>query len=104
MRKKIMQGEWEDGAELSQSRKTPGKKSPLTRDGDNNLGQVVLSDVDDDDYEYDWQTAPEPDPKALWHINANGEVVLDPGVEALVLGAIALLGVIVAATEKAAPH
>lgn len=41
--------EWEDGAELSRSRRKPGGYSPLTRDGDKRLGQVVLSDVDWDE-------------------------------------------------------
>lgn len=40
---------WEDGAELSQSLKKPGNFSPLTRDRDNNLGHVTLSDVDEDE-------------------------------------------------------
>ena len=39
---------WEDGAHLSQSLKKPGDWSPLTRDGDNNLRHVTLSDIDED--------------------------------------------------------
>jgi hypothetical protein len=100
MPKKKMWVEWEDGADLSQSRKQPGHHSPLTRDGDHNLGHVVLSDVDDD--EYDWQTEPEPDPERRWYINENGELVPEPRAED-VLGALAILGVIVAA-QRAAPH
>lgn len=49
MPKKKMMVEWEDGAELSHSQKRPGAYSPLTRDGENNLGQVTLSDVDEDE-------------------------------------------------------
>lgn len=42
--------EWEDGADLSKSRKKPGRYSPLTReDGTNRLGHVTLSDVDEDE-------------------------------------------------------
>lgn len=77
---------WEDGAELSQSRKKLGDYSPLTRDGDNNLGHVTLSDADEDEYDDDWEPDPDPDPQA-----------------ADLLGALAILGVIVAA-QKAAPH
>lgn len=75
---------WEDGADLSQSRKKPGDFSPLTRDGDNNLGHVTLSDADE--YDYDWEPDSDPDPEA-----------------ADLLGALVILGVIVAA-QKAAPH
>lgn len=48
MQKKKMMVEWDDGAELSRSRKRPGHYSPLTRDGGNNLGHVTLTDVDDE--------------------------------------------------------
>lgn len=47
MPKKIMVVEWKDGAKLSQSKKSPGHASPLTRDGDNKLGHVILSEVDE---------------------------------------------------------
>lgn len=44
--------EWEDGSDLSKSRKKPGQYSPLTReDGTNRLGHVTLSDVDEDEGE-----------------------------------------------------
>jgi hypothetical protein len=46
---RMMWVSWEDGAELSSSRKSPGDHSPLTRDAENRLGHVVLSDIDDDD-------------------------------------------------------
>lgn len=52
MPRKKMWVEWEDGADLSQSQKKPGDYSPLTRDGDNHLGHVTLSDADED--ERDW--------------------------------------------------
>lgn len=77
---------WEDGAELSQSRKKPGDFSPLTRDGDNNLGHVTLSDADKDEFDYDWEPHSDPNPEA-----------------AELLGALVFLGVVVAA-QKAAPH
>lgn len=48
MPKKKMWVEWEEGADLSRSHKKPGDYSPLTRDADNRLGQVTLSDADED--------------------------------------------------------
>jgi hypothetical protein len=41
--------EYEDGADLSRSHKRPGGYSPLTRDGDRKLGQVILEDPDWDE-------------------------------------------------------
>ena len=50
--KKKMWVEWEDGSDLSKSRKKPGQYSPLTREDDTNrLGHVTLSDVDEDEGE-----------------------------------------------------
>lgn len=49
MQKRKMWVLLDDDADLSQSRKRPGSFSPLTRDEDNNLGQVILEDIDDDD-------------------------------------------------------
>jgi hypothetical protein len=92
--------EWDDDADLSRSRKKPGAYSPLTRDGDNNLGHVTLRDVDDDEDEYDWETDPEPDPEPLFHVNADGELVPTQLGE-VVLAAV--YGVILAA-RWAAPH
>lgn len=44
--------EWEDGADLSKSRKMPAQYSPLTReDGTSRLGHVTLSDVAEDEGE-----------------------------------------------------
>jgi hypothetical protein len=93
MPKKKMMVEWDDGADLSQSRKKPGNYSPLTRDGDNNLGHVVLSDVDDDEDEDDWESDPEP---------TDDTDESEPQAEDLLV-ALAVLGVIVAA-GKAAPY
>ena len=39
----------DDDTELSNSKQEPGHKSPLTRDGNKNLGQVTLSEIDEDD-------------------------------------------------------
>ena len=50
MPKRLMWVEYEDDAELSQSHKSPGDYSPLTRDPDRKLGHVTLSDAD----EYEW--------------------------------------------------
>lgn len=60
MPKKKMWVEWDDGSELSHSRKQPGKSSPLTRDEEGNLSQVVLEDIDDDDLasDDDWAGSP----------------------------------------------
>lgn len=49
MRREKMWVEWDDDAELSRSRKSPGKSSPLTRDSKGNLSHVVLEPVDEDD-------------------------------------------------------
>ena len=49
MPRKLMWVEYGDDEELSNSRKHPGKQSPLTRDLDGELGHVVLDDVSDDD-------------------------------------------------------
>ena len=48
MAEKMMWVKWQDGAELSKSRKSPGDYSPLTRDASKQLGHVVLSDIDGD--------------------------------------------------------
>ena len=49
--RKMMWVEWERGANLSKSQQRPGHYSPLTRDRDKNLvGQVTLSDVDEEDF------------------------------------------------------
>lgn len=49
MPKKKMMVEWDDDAQLSESRKKPGQKSPLTRDANNKLSHVTLSEVADED-------------------------------------------------------
>lgn len=47
--KKLMVVEYDDDADLSNSRKRPGQFSPLTRDADKNLGHATLSEPDDSD-------------------------------------------------------
>lgn len=47
MPKRLMWVAYEDDAELSQSHKSPGDYSPLTRDADRKLGHVTLSDADE---------------------------------------------------------
>lgn len=49
MPKRKMLVEWDDDAQLSESRKKPGQKSPLTRDANNKLSHVTLSEVPDDE-------------------------------------------------------
>lgn len=49
MPRRVMVVEYEDGADLSQSHKRPGGYSPLTRNGDRKLGQVILEDPDWDE-------------------------------------------------------
>lgn len=54
MPQKKMLVQWEDGSNLSKSRKKPGQYSSLTRaDGTNQLGHVTLSDIEDDEVEDD---------------------------------------------------
>jgi hypothetical protein len=98
MPEKKMWVKWEDGADLSQSRKEPGAFSPLTRDGENNLGHVTLSDVgEDEDFEpiyiYD-----DDDDDGSSHSDSD-----DPSELEELLGALVALAVI-AAAQKAAPH
>lgn len=87
MPSRIMQVTWEDGAELSHSRQSPGDYSPLTRDGGTLVGHVTLSEIDDGDSTYEWQPDPEP----------------ETSPEAEALAALALLGILFAA-ERVAPH
>jgi hypothetical protein len=87
---RIMRVEWEDGAELSQSQKSPGAHSPLVRDADNNLvGQVILNDVDD--YVEDWRSDGDEED---WQFD---EELAEQ------IGALVVLAVIFAA-RKAAPY
>jgi hypothetical protein len=96
MPEKMMRVEWEDGADLSQSRKKPGGYSPLTRDENNNLGHVTLHDVDEDDGETD------PEPVYVYVTDEDGSDG-QAEEEGSLLAALAVLGVVVAA-QKAAPH
>ncbi len=54
--------EWDDDARLSRSRKKPGAYSPLTRDNEDRLGHVTLSDADENESESpsSWPSAPDP--------------------------------------------
>ena len=63
MQKRLMWVEYEDGAELSQSQKSPGDYSPLTRDAGGNLGHVTLSDADEGEWGSvdDWTTSLDAD-------------------------------------------
>lgn len=61
MRKEKMWVEFEDDAELSKSRKKPGAKSPLTRTRQGELGQVILSEIKEDEEDSDWLPADETD-------------------------------------------
>lgn len=58
--------EFEDDARLSQSRQRPGDYSPLTRDSDDHLGHVTLSDADEDDFESSSGSPSDPDPHDEW--------------------------------------
>jgi len=91
--------EYPDDAELSQSRKRPGHSSPLTRDAENNLGHVTLSDVDDDE---DDSLA---DPVYIYVADVDDADSDDEEVSELerLLGTLVVLGFIVA-VEKAKPH
>lgn len=91
--------EYPDDAELSQSRKKPGHSSPLTRDAENNLGQVTLSDVDEDDDDS------VTDPVYIYVTDVDDAESEDeePSELERLLGALVVLGVILA-VEKAKPH
>lgn len=93
MPEKIMRVKWDEGANLSQSRKEPGDYSPLTRDADTKqLGQVTLSDIDEDEAS-----------SSPVYVFVNQEVEGDGLAEAV--SALIGLGVIVAVAAKAAsPH
>lgn len=103
MPKRMMWVEWEDDADLSRSRKNPGNYSPLTRDGDNNLGHVTLSDIGEDE---DEKYGSSPDSA---YSDGTDEYASDwedeerrrrEEQELIVLGIVAIL----TAVEKAAPH
>ena len=62
MTKKKMYVEYEDDGDLSESRKDPGKRSPLVRDADGNLiGHVRLSEIDDEDDDVSSYSSPDDD-------------------------------------------
>jgi hypothetical protein len=60
MQRRLMIVEYEDDEELSKSRKSAGKQSPLTHDRDGNLSHVVLDEVSDDDLAPYASTRPSP--------------------------------------------
>lgn len=95
MPKKKMWVEWEDGADLSQSQKKPGDYSPLTRDGDNNLGHVTLSDVGNGEGE--GLTDPEPVWVFVTDEHASAAEAKERSEREELLGALAVLAVIIAA-------
>ncbi|MGY4684477.1 hypothetical protein ACWIGG_22170 [Micromonospora aurantiaca (nom. illeg.)] len=96
--------EYDDGSHLSKSQKKPGEYSPLTREDDTNkLGQVTLSDIDEDDeedppvvYVYAMESS-KPDrpsaPAEPWLSEREREMLVD----LFILGATA-------AVDKAKPH
>lgn len=95
MQRKKMWVEWKDGADLSQSRKKPGDRSPLTRDRDGNLGQVTLREIEDDE---DSGWSPEP-----W--TDDGSSPLNPLAAALVeIAAEVLPQLVELAYAGAKPH
>lgn len=101
MPEKVMWVKWDDGAQLSKSRKSPGKYSPLTRDAEKRLGHVVLSDVDEAD-------APKPDPDysdldlpSLSHTEVRSTSLSDAVTE---VAAEVLKEVLEAAIDAARPH
>lgn len=87
--------EYDDDAELSRSRKEPGKYSPLTRDGDKNLGHVILSDVDDEDGADDDYTWDRPSPN-----QPNDDIDYEAAIEGIVV-ALTLLAKTI---EVASPY
>ncbi|WP_459740612.1 hypothetical protein [Streptomyces sp. E-15] len=103
MPRKKMWVEWEDGSDLSSSRKKPGEYSPLTReDGTNRLGQVTLSPIDED--EADAPTDPQPVFIHITDDNAADSRAEEPvDLEAL-LNTLVLLAETFVALQKAMPH
>lgn len=88
MPRKLMWVEYGDDEELSSSRKHPGKQSPLTRDGDGELGHVVLEDLSDHDLaEF---RAENPSPDDGWFEGESD----DEGVERVILVLTALVAVV----------
>ena len=100
-----MRVEWEEGSELSQSRKKPGDFSPLTRDADNNLvGQVTLSDIEEDDVGVrDHAEERRADPEPVYIYVTDDRESERRAAEEREAQALLLLGVVLA-VRKAAPH
>jgi hypothetical protein len=104
MPKKKMWVEWDDGADLSKSRKKPGQYSPLTRqDGTSRLGNVTLSDVDEDDGEGGSVTYAQPVYGSHENASQSSALTAEEREELLrLLASLITAGAIVAV--RAAPH
>jgi hypothetical protein len=86
--------EYEDDEELSKSRKSPGKQSPLTRDRDGNLSHVVLDEVSDDDLAAYASTRPSPDDDWDGNDDSHDGRLDEQDVEALIALMTALVEVV----------
>jgi len=96
--------EWEDGSDLSKSRKKPGQYSPLTReDGTNRLGHVTLSDVDEDEGEGSSVTYAQPVYGSDENASQSSALTAEEREElARLLGDLIMVGAIVAV--RVVPH
>lgn len=100
MPEKMMWVTWEEGAELSNSNKSPGDFSALTRDCDGRLRHAVLSEIDDD--------GDGPDP--VFHDLEDDDEYRDERATDLVSEVLAkaaaeiVLGLIDRAVEAGKPH
>jgi len=104
MPKKKMWVEWDDGSDLSKSRKKPGQYSPLTRqDGTSRLGHVTLSDVDEDDGESGSVTYAQPVYNSYENASQSSALTAEEREElARLLANLITVGAILAV--RAAPH
>lgn len=82
--RKLMWVEYGDDEELSQSRKSPGKQSPLTRDSDGDLHHVVLDDVSDDDLA-EFGSGTSPDDSDYWVHDGDDERTREQDIENFVV-------------------
>ncbi|WP_194821975.1 hypothetical protein [Micromonospora sp. S-DT3-3-22] len=103
MPKKKMWVEYDDGSHLSKSQKKPGGYSPLTReDKTNKLGQVTLSDIDEED--------DDPPVVFVYHMGSSpsgGPVTREePSLSDHAIGLLGnlLIAGAAAAADKARPH
>ncbi|MEN3122412.1 MULTISPECIES: hypothetical protein [Janibacter] len=97
MPKRMMWVSWEDGADLSHSRKSPGDFSPLTRDSGNNLGHVVLESIVEDDEEQ-----PTGEPQTVYiYVDETAETTkTDQDETAELVAALLVIGVAVAIERR----